>query len=212
MQVTSSAGAQSRPPMNPRADMDNRISAAVKAGSISETDATALEGALDSIDSSLQSGASSGSKLDPSEMKSRIDSLISGQVDAGTLTSDQAAELQSMFAQGPSNGGGQPPEMASGDATTTSAIEGTQSTGAMQGMGGCGGPNGAGGPPPPPPGGSADGSDSSSDDSSTSVDDVLASMQAFLDNLRASMASSTYSTSSTDVTTSSSGLIVDQLA
>lgn len=218
MQVMSSAG-MSRPPMSPRNDMDNKISAALEAGSISETDATALESALDSIDSALGSGSSSGtssSKLDPSEMKDRIDSLISDQVDAGTLTEDQAAELQSLFAQGPSGAGGTPPEMAaSSDGTEVASIDGSSSVDGMQGMGGPGGPHGPGGPPPPPPSSSDDDSSvsSSSSDSETSVDDVLASMQAFLDNLRASMASgSTYSASSSTSTTASSGLIVDQLA
>lgn len=212
MQVMASAG-MSRPPMNPRTDMDNKISAAVEAGSISETDATALETALDSIDSALSSSSStSSSKLDPSEMKDRIDSLISDQVEAGTLTEEQAAELQSLFAQGPSGGGGTPPEMAtSEDGTEIASVEGSTGLEEMQGMGG---PRGPGGPPPPPPPSSSDetSSTSSSDDSSSSVEDVLASMQAFLDNLRASMASdSTYSTSSASTSTSA-GLIVDQLA
>ncbi|MCJ2177250.1 hypothetical protein [Novosphingobium album (ex Hu et al. 2023)] len=203
--------------MNPRTDMDNKISAALEAGSISETDATALESALDSIDSALGTGSSgtSSSKLDPSEMKDRIDSLISDQVDAGTLTEDQAAELQSLFAQGPSGAGGTPPEMAaSEDGTEIAGIDGTEGLDGMQGMGGPGGPRGPGGPPPPPPPSSSDDSSdsASSDDSTMSVDDVLASMQAFMDNLRASLASgSTYSASSA-TTTASSGLIVDQLA
>ena len=211
MQVMSSAGAP-RPPMNPRTDMDNKISAAVEAGSISETDAAALEGALDSIDSALGSSGTSGSKLDPSEMKDRIDSLISDQVDAGTLTEEQAAELQDLFAQGPSGAGGPPPEMtASEDGTQLADIEGMDGTEGMGAMGGPGGPHGPGGPPPPP---SDDSSETTStDDSTSSVDDVLASMQAFLDNLRASMTSdSTYSTSGSGTSSTNGGLIIDQLA
>lgn len=212
MQVMSSPG-MPRPPMNPRNDMDNKISAALESGSISETDATALEGALDSIDSALSSGSSSGTssgRLDPSGMKDRIDSLIAEQVDAGTLTQEQADELQSLFAQGPSGAGGPPPEMvAADDGTEVAGMDGMDG---MQGMGGPRGPHGPGGPPPPPPSSDDDSASSSSDDSETTVDDVLASMQAFMDNLRASLASGlTYSTSSTS-TTSSSGLIVDQLA
>jgi hypothetical protein len=61
-------------------------------------------------------------------MKSKIDSLISQQVDNGTLTADQAKELQAVFAAGPAPGaegaGGPPPPPAatnSGSADTASA-------------------------------------------------------------------------------------------
>ncbi len=84
---------------SPRDRINDRISAAVSSGEISATDQSALSTALDSIDSSLASERSGGSK--PSgDMKAKMESLIQGQVDNGTLTEDQATELKSMFAKG----------------------------------------------------------------------------------------------------------------
>ncbi|MET3710488.1 hypothetical protein ABIC65_001168 [Sphingomonas trueperi] len=84
---------------SPRDRINDRISAAVSSGEISATDQSALSTALDSIDSSLASERSVGTK--PSgDMKAKMESLIQGQVDNGTLTEDQATELKSMFAKG----------------------------------------------------------------------------------------------------------------
>ena len=79
--------------------MDSRIDRAAATGTVSATDQTALESALGNIQSEL-SGASSGTSTSPSDMKDKIATLIQGQVSAGTLTSDQASELQGFFAQG----------------------------------------------------------------------------------------------------------------
>jgi len=172
---------------SPRAMMDARIGAATQAGTISTEDQTALEKALDSIDSALgvSGGAKPTSRLDPSEMKSRIDGLIQDQVSSGALTADQATELKDFFAQGP---GG---------------VEG--------------GKGGMGGMPPmgPPPGCSGgDSSDDSSSDSSetSSTTDQIDSLIAFLEKLRESLASSNgYGTSTSATDSTSSGLVVDQL-
>ncbi|WP_313538685.1 hypothetical protein [Sphingomonas sp.] len=84
---------------SPRDRINDRISGAASSGEISATDQSALSTALDSIDSSLASERSSGTK--PSgDMKTKMESLIQGQVDNGTLTEDQATELKSMFAKG----------------------------------------------------------------------------------------------------------------
>lgn len=88
---------------SPRATMDARISAAASSGSISSTDQTALESALDNIGQSL----ASGDDKPTSGIKDRIDDLIQQQVDAGKLTSDQAKELQGFFAQGRDGAGGE---------------------------------------------------------------------------------------------------------
>lgn len=188
-----------------RTMMDRRIDAAVQAGSIQATDATALETALDSIDSSLSSAGSSSSsatqsRLDPSAMKDRIDSLIEDQVTAGTLTEDQAATLQAFFAQGGPNG-------ASGSSESTE-VAGIDSTG------GVGGPGPMRGPPPPPPSGS-DSDDDEDDDTSTtstssSVADQLGTVISFLENLRSSLTSSTYGTTAQE--SSNTGLVIDSLA
>lgn len=90
---------------SPRAQIDARIAAAAQNGTISTEDQSALSGALDAIDSSLESARSSGTK--PSgDVKEKINSLIQAQVDSGKLTEDQATELQSFFAQGPDGKGG----------------------------------------------------------------------------------------------------------
>lgn len=207
-----------RPMHSPREDMDSRISAAAQSGSISSTDQTALESALDNIDSSLASSQSSGSRLEPSEMKNRIDSLIKDQVDNGTLTEEQASTLQSFFAKGPDGKGGS-------SESGTGSVEGAGGPGGAGGPRGGGGPQGMRGPPPPPPSGDAKGSDSSSSDSNNSssstsssedVDDKLETLISFLQNLRDNLSSSSNSTYSQSGTSSSksdtSGLVLDQLA
>jgi hypothetical protein len=98
--------------MNPRAQMDARISAAASAGTIGTDDQAALNGAPDSIDTSL-AAESAG----PGDMKAKIGGLIDGQVDSGTLSEDQAAELRDFFAQGPA--GGPPP--SNGDSADSSS-------------------------------------------------------------------------------------------
>ncbi|MGU3421387.1 hypothetical protein [Methylobacterium sp. D54C] len=116
--------------------MSDTISSALSAGTISSTDATALAGALSSIDGSLSStsaastSATSRSGLDPSSMKDRIDGLIADQVSSGSLTADQATELKNLFA---SHGRSTQSADATGDGTGDVA-----------------GPDGP--PPGPPPG------------------------------------------------------------
>jgi hypothetical protein len=168
--------------------MDSRISAAVSAGSISSTDQDALETALDSIDSSLSTDRSSGTK--PSgDMKSKIDSLIDKQVQDGTLTDDQASELKSFFAQGPGGSGG---------------------------PGGPGGPGGAGGPPPSSASDTSDDDDTttSTADATTKQLDTLIT---FLEKLRESVSSGVYSdgsssSGSSSSSSSNSGLLIDTTA
>ncbi|KPH59631.1 hypothetical protein ADT71_22665 [Novosphingobium sp. ST904] len=215
MQISSSTSALSTL-FNPSQDMEDKLASAVSNGSVSDSDAAALESALDSIDDALGT-ASSGSKLDPSQMKDRIDSLISDQVENGTLTEEQASTLQSLFAQGASQDGGE--------------AGGAGGPGGPGGAGGPGGPRGAGGPPP---GGSSveetdeteeteetdetdetDDTDSTDDAEETDeADATLAAVQAFIENLKAQQAEgATYTASAaTSATVSAAGLIVDQLA
>lgn len=190
-------------PPSPRAMMDSRIGAAVETGALSEVDGDALETALDSIDSSLSSSASQDqSRLDPSAMKDRIDSLIDEQVSAGSLTQDQAAALQSFFAQGAPND-----VQASADGESGMSVDGLSGAGAMDG------PRGMRGPPPPPPAADEDSDNNVSDTTSTSATDQLDSIIAFLENLRSSLSQSLYSaTASNAANSNSSGLVVDSLA
>ncbi|MFT3968333.1 MAG: hypothetical protein QM690_20875 [Sphingobium sp.] len=190
--------------LSPRAMMDKRIDSAVQSGSISETDEAALETALDAIDSALGIGsAGSGSaptnRLDPSQMGDRIDDLIEEQVKAGTLTEDQAATLQTLFAQNAppqGTGNGEGPEEFSLD-----GVDGTR-------------PNGP--PPPPPSFASASGTDEES--GTTSEADQarqLDALIAFLNNMREKMVSGTVygaSASSSTSDSSLSGLVVDSYA
>lgn len=193
-------------PPSPRAMMDRKIGAAVEAGSLSEVDGDALETALDSIDSALSSSANeSTSRLDPSEMKDRIDSLIDDQVSAGTLTEDQAAALQSFFAQGP------------GGSTATADANSDEQGFSIDGTGGVGGPGAMRGPPPGPPPSAS--SDEDSDDSSTtsstdatSATEQLDSIIAFLENLRTSLSQSLYGSAASSTDSSNSGLVIDSLA
>lgn len=127
---------------SPRDRMNDRISAAVSSGEISATDQTALSKALDSIDSTLSSERSNGSK--PSgDMKTKMESLIQSQVDSGTLTEDQATELKSFFAKGaegksgpggPGGAGGPPPaaEESDDDSTSTTATTSSDDAAAKQ--------------------------------------------------------------------------------
>lgn len=188
--------------MSPRTMMDRRIESAVSVGSISDVDQTAMESALDNIDSVLSSSSGSdiSGKLDPKDMKSRIDSLIEDQVSGGTLTEEQASQLQALFQQGPPS--------ASGSSTSSDSGE---SDGMA--LGGVRGPRGPGGPPPPPP------SDEDETDSTTTTGvqatamDRLNSLIAFLENLRSSMGSDTYGSSATSSSSSdNSGLVVNATA
>ena len=190
-------------PPSPRAMMDRRIEAAVEAGSVSEVDSAAMETALDSIDSALS--ASSGSetgRLDPSAMQDRIDSLIEDQLSAGTLTEEQAAQLQGFFAQGP----GAPSSTDS--ASADSAIDG------LSGVGGAGPMRG---PPPGPPPAASEEEDSTSSSATSETDTASATEQldsiiAFLENLRTSLSQSLYGSVASNSDSSSSGLVVDSLA
>ncbi|MEA3541147.1 MAG: hypothetical protein U9R77_03380 [Pseudomonadota bacterium] len=190
-------------PPSPRAMMDRRIDAAVEAGSVSEVDSAAMETALDSIDSGLSASAGSETgRLDPSAMQDRIDSLIEDQLSAGTLTQEQAAQLQGFFAQGP----GAPSSTDS--ASADSAIDG------LSGVGGAGPMRGPL-PGPPPAASEEEGSTSSSATSETDTagtTEQLDSIIAFLENLRTSLSQSLYGSVASNSDSSSSGLVVDSLA
>ena len=177
--------------LDPRAQMDARISAAASAGSISTDDQDALSSALDTIDSSLSADRAGGK---PGDMKDKIDGLIDKQVESGALRDDQAAELKRFFAQGPDGGQGGP--------------------------GGPDGPQGAGGPPPGPPPAASDSDEDSTDDDTrvqTQISEAAArqldAMTAFLEKLRdaAASGSSTYGSNAARSSNGSSatGLVIN---
>jgi hypothetical protein len=94
--ISSVVGAQS---FSPLSRLQDELASEVSSGTISSNDQSALSSALSDIDAALQSQASSGgSPPSPGAMKSKIDSLIAGEVKDGKLTSAQAAELKNVFA------------------------------------------------------------------------------------------------------------------
>ena len=179
--------------VSPQARMADTISSELSAGSLSSSDATALTSALSSIDSSLsvdRTKASGGtqSKLDPSAVKDRIDSLIADQVSSGSLTDDQATELKNLFA---SHG------------QSAQAADATAQDGGLLGAGGS--------PPAPPPGplpsDAAAGDGASSSTGTSSPDDLLAS---FLQQVQGSQSASTgYGANGTNTRTNTTALLFD---
>ncbi|QDL98227.1 hypothetical protein [Rhodopseudomonas palustris] len=112
--MTSISSAASGSYLSPLQMLQKELASEVSAGTVNSTDADALSTALQDIDTALQSNRASGSAgSPPSDMKSKIDDLIAAEVSNGTLTSDQAAELQSLFqntfAGGATGGAGGPP-------------------------------------------------------------------------------------------------------
>lgn len=183
-----------------RAMMNARINSALSSGQISSTDESAFATALDSIDSSLSSSSGSSSTTTGS-VGDRISSLIDNQVTSGTLTTDQASELKSLFHPG----GGR----------HRSEGTGTQDDMTIGGM--MPPPGGPGAPPAATSSSSDTSSDSSSSDSSgttsatttaSSTDDQLTQLIDLLEKLRGSLTSSatTYGGNTT------SGLVLNTLA
>jgi hypothetical protein len=120
--------------------LQSELSSEVVAGTISSSDQSALSGALSDIDTALTSQASSArgagaSPPSPGGIKSKINSLIAAEVQNGKLTSNQAAELQNVFAKtfakgghgGPGGAGGPRPGGA-GDPGGSGGADGTGST------------------------------------------------------------------------------------
>ncbi|WP_035677424.1 hypothetical protein [Bradyrhizobium liaoningense] len=129
--MTSISAASAGSYQSPLQRLQQELQSQVSAGAISSSDQSALSTALTDIDTALQqsrsSDQSSGAPPSRDEMQSKIDDLISIEVSNGTLTSDQAEELksvfQSAFAGGPGGAGGPPPgpppDDDSSDSTTT---------------------------------------------------------------------------------------------
>jgi hypothetical protein len=115
--MTSISANSSSTYQSPLQKLQAELQAEVTSGTIGSSDQDALSSALTDIDSSLQSSrtgdSASGTRPSPSDLKSKIDDLIAGEVSSGKLTSDQATELQGIFkaafANGPGGAGGPPP-------------------------------------------------------------------------------------------------------
>jgi len=189
--MTSIGSTSSQAFSSPLDRLKNELSTEVQAGTVKSADQDALSNALDSIDSSLQADRASqsqGSRPDPLELGKKIDDLISQQVEAGTLTSDQASELQGLFKNAdPGKGGGE---------------------------GGPGGPGGPppGGPPPggPPPGGSGGPQQSGSSTESSDSSDSKSVLEEFLASLQSQLAQGqNYGSNGSTSTTSTTSLLLN---
>jgi hypothetical protein len=192
--MTSISAISANTYQSPLQRLQDELQSEVSAGTISSSDQTALSSALTDIDTALQasraSDQSSGTRPSPGDLKSKIDSLIAGEVSSGKLTSDQATELQGVFKAAFADGPGGP--------------------------GGPSGPGGAGGPPPgpPPSGGESPGTSSTGTDSSDSTSSTYSAdnlLKEFLQLLQNSLSSSTsYSaTGTSDSSSSLSALLID---
>ncbi|WP_315754157.1 MULTISPECIES: hypothetical protein [unclassified Bradyrhizobium] len=132
----TSISASSMSGFSPLDLLKQELTKEVSAGKVSSTDQTALSSALDDIDSALKSGGNSSSSSStsstppsPEEMQSKIDDLIQSEVDSGKLTSDQATELKTVFANAFSGGGaGGPPPAPTSDESSTDTTSSTSSS------------------------------------------------------------------------------------
>jgi hypothetical protein len=110
--MTSISAISANTYQSPLQRLQDELQSEVSAGTISSSDQTALSSALTDIDTALQasraSDQSSGTRPSPGDLKSKIDSLIAGEVSSGKLTSDQATELQGVFKAAFANGPGGP--------------------------------------------------------------------------------------------------------
>lgn len=130
--ISSSSAFQS-----PLARLQSTLQSDIRTGSIKSSDQTALASALENIDETLSSGrsseASTGKPPSPDEMEDKIADLIQQQVDAGTLTADQADELAKVFDEAFSKGaqgvGGPPPGPPPEDDQSTDALDDGSSSG-----------------------------------------------------------------------------------
>lgn len=114
---------------SPRERLQAELESEISSGTIAESDRSAIETALDAIDETMRSTRPTASAASgkPEDMAQKLADLVDEQVDAGTLTSDQATELKQLFAEaapqggpgGPGGAGGPPPPPPEGDASDT---------------------------------------------------------------------------------------------
>ena len=127
MSCSSVSSSQSAYP-SPLDRLKTELASQVKAGTVKANDQDALTGALDDIDAAIKNQRADGtSRASPGQAKSKIEDLISSEVDNGKLTSDEAEELKNVFAKvfagqhgHHAHGGGGPPP-----ADSTGTTDGT---------------------------------------------------------------------------------------
>lgn len=180
---SSSFGSQR---LSPRDLLQNSLTSQVASGKIDASDQDALSAALDTIDAAMkpERGSLSSTRTappSPDEAKAKVEGLIDAQVEAGSLTSQQADELKQLFSDTFANGPGGP--------------------------GGPGGPRHGGPPPGPPPGEGEDGATTSLTITSNDSD-VTKALQDFLKQLQDKLGSG-YSASGQSSSSSSSSVLFD---
>jgi hypothetical protein len=115
----------------PKISMQERLQSElddeVSSGTIASSDESALTDAIAGIDAAMRSSAaatdpaSGAAPASPEEMTAKIQSLIDDQVEAGTITSDQATTLTKLFeSAAPQGGKGAPPQ---GGADASAALD-----------------------------------------------------------------------------------------
>lgn len=100
---------------SPLSILQSSLTSLVSTGQINSADQSLLSNELTDIGQSLSSDSSSSTsqQSSPQDLKNKIGSLIDQQVADGTLTSDQADELKSVFSNAAASSG----RAVSGDAT-----------------------------------------------------------------------------------------------
>ena len=85
--ISATSGSNYQSPLQ---KLQDELQAEVNSGTISSSDQDALSAALTDINSSLQGGPAvdpgSATNFSPSDLKSKIDGLIAGEVSSGKLT------------------------------------------------------------------------------------------------------------------------------
>lgn len=189
--MTSISGSMSTAAMmSPNDRMKLALQSAVSAGTVNSADQSALSSAMDDIDTAMKSGGPPTAGTSQSAMKTKVDGLIDQEVSDGKLTSDQATELKSVYAQaaakmghGHHAHGGPPPSDDSDDPLSTTAASATSATS----------------------------STSSADTTKAAIDQLM----AFLQQLEQSVSSSsTYGSTGTSTASNStsSSVLIDTLA
>ncbi len=118
-----SIGSMPPPPPPPGMSRESAVQALdeqVEAGEITTEDQDAMMAALDAIHAERQeAGPPEPGSKPPSkdEMLANMETMLSDQVDAGTLTQDQADELLGMFESGEMGGPPPPPPPPGGQAS-----------------------------------------------------------------------------------------------
>lgn len=88
-------------PPSPQQMMETQLSKQVEAGDITSEDSDAMLAALEAIhDDMAPDQTASTEPPSQEEMQTKLEGLLSEQVEAGTLTSEQADELAAMFESG----------------------------------------------------------------------------------------------------------------